>query len=335
MCLPTVGFMIIIEHIQWGKGYMAQQKTALVTGGAGFIASHLVDRLLALEYRVVVVDNLSTGHLKNLNQTATFHHVDITDPALADVFQREQPDLVFHLAAQTSVSASTKDPIKDSEINVLGTLRLLEASRRSGIEKFIYSSTGGALYGNPEFTPCTEDHPIAPVSPYGMSKYQGELQLELFRRIHLLRFTILRYGNVFGPRQDPHGEAGVIAIFSQAMLEGRQPQVFGDGEQTRDFVYVDDVVQANICAISQGDGAAFNIGTGQASSINSVYTLLQEITGYRWPPEHGPARTGDVVQIYLDNTKAAQGLGWAPQATLEEGLLRTAEYFKQVIKVSH
>ena len=311
---------------------MAQEKTALVTGGAGFIGSHLVDRLLALEYRVVVVDNLSTGHLKNLNQAATFHHVDITDPSVADVFQREQPDLVFHLAAQTSVSISTKDPIKDSEVNILGTLRLLEASRRCGIDKFIYSSTGGALYGDPEFNPCTEDHPITPVSPYGMSKYQGELQMELYRRVYLLRFTTLRYGNVFGPRQDPHGEAGVVAIFSQAMLEGKQPQVFGDGEQTRDFVYVDDVVEANICAIAQGDGAAFNIGTGQGTSINSVFRLLQEITGYRWPPEHGPARTGDVYQIYLDNTKAAQRLGWTPQATLEEGLLRTAEHFGQVVK---
>jgi len=314
--------------------YMAQEKTALVTGGAGFIGSNLVDRLLALEYRVVVVDNLSTGKLKNLNQAATFHHMDITDPAVADVFQREQPDLVFHMAAQTSVNVSTKDPIKDSEINVLGTLRILEASRHCGIDKFIYSSTGGALYGDPEVNPCSEDHPIAPVSPYGMSKHQGELQLELYRRIHLLRYTVLRYGNVFGPRQDPHGEAGVIAIFSQAMLEGRQPRLFGDGEQTRDFIYVDDVVEANICAISQGEGSAFNVGTGEGVSINSVFALLQEITGYRWPPEHSPARAGDVYQIYLDNTKAAQGLGWSPQATLEEGLLRTVEYFRQTAKTA-
>ena len=313
---------------------MALEKTALVTGGAGFIGSHLVDRLLALEYRVVVVDNLSTGKLKNLNQAAIFHHVDITDPSVANVFQREQPDLVFHLAAQTSVSVSTKDPIKDSEINVLGTLRLLEASRRCGIDKFIFSSSGGTLYGDPQFYPCTEDHPITPVSPYGMSKFQGELQLELYRRIYLLRYTTLRYGNVFGPRQDPHGEAGVVAIFTQAMLEGKQPQVFGDGEQTRDFVYVDDVVEANICAIAQGDGAAFNIGTGQGTSVNSVYRLLQEITGYRWPAEHGPARAGDVHQIYLDNTKAAQGLGWTPQATLEEGLLRTVEHFGRAIKTA-
>ena len=311
---------------------MPQEKTALVTGGAGFIGSHLVDRLLALDYRVVVVDNLSTGKLKNLNQAAIFHHVDITDPSVGDVFQREQPDLVFHLAAQTSVSVSTKEPITDSEVNVLGTLRLLEASRRCGIEKFIYSSTGGALYGDPEFTPCTEEHPITPVSPYGMSKYQGELQLELYRRMHLLRYTTLRYGNVFGPRQDPHGEAGVVAIFSQAMLEGRQPVVFGDGEQTRDFVYVDDVIEANLSAIAQGDGTAFNIGTGQGTSINHVYSVLQEITGYRWPPEHGPARAGDVYQIYLDNIKAIERLGWTPQATLEEGLLRTVEYFSNLLK---
>lgn len=313
---------------------MPPEKTALVTGGAGFIGSHLVDRLLALEYRVVVVDNLSTGKLKNLNQAATFHHVDITDQSVADVFQTEQPDLVFHMAAQTSVNISTRNPIKDSEINVLGTLRVLEASRRCGVEKFVYSSTGGALYGDSEINPCSEDHLIAPVSPYGMSKYQGEIQLELYRRIHLLRYTILRYGNVFGPRQDPHGEAGVVAIFSQAMLEGRQPQVFGDGEQTRDFVYVEDVVDANIAAITRGEGSAFNIGSGQPSSINNVFGLLQKITGYQWPPDHVPARSSDVYQIYLDNTKAAEGLGWTPQATLEEGLLRTTEYFRQTIKAT-
>ena len=311
---------------------MARDKTALVTGGAGFIGSHLVDRLIEEEFRVVVVDNLSTGKLKNLNPAAIFHHVDITDPLVADVFQREQPDLVFHLAAQVSVSSSAQDPINDCQINVVGTLRLLEAARRCGIEKFIFASSGGTLYGDPEVNPCSEDRPITPVSPYGMSKYQGELQLELYRRLYLLRYTTLRYGNVYGPRQDPHGEAGVVAIFSQAMLEGRQPQIFGDGEQSRDFVYVDDVVEANLNAIGRGDGMALNIGTGQGTSINSIFRLLQGIIGYRWPAEHGPARAGDVYQIHLENSKAAQELGWMPQASLEEGLLRTVEYFGQTAK---
>lgn len=311
---------------------MAQHMTALVTGGAGFIGSHLVDRLIEEEYRVVVVDNLSTGKLKNLNPAAIFHHVDITDPLVANVFQREQPDLVFHLAAQVSVSGSARDPVNDSQINVLGTLRLLEAARRCGVEKFIFASSGGTLYGDPDVNPCSEDHSITPVSPYGMSKYQGELQLELYHRLYQLRYTALRYGNVYGPRQDPHGEAGVVAIFSQTMLEGRQPQIFGDGEQSRDFIYVDDVVEANMKAIGRSDCMALNIATGQGTSINSIFRLLQGIIGYRWPAEHGPARAGDVYHIFLQNSKAAQELGWTPQASLEEGLLRTVEYFSQTAK---
>jgi len=311
---------------------MAGTRTALVTGGAGFIGSHLVDRLLALGYRVVVIDNLSTGKLKNLNPAATFHHADITQPAVADVFQREQPGLVFHLAAQTSVARSTRDPVRDGETNALGTLRVLEAARRHGLEKFIYSSTGGALYGEPETNPCTDDHPIAPLSPYGMSKFIGELYLQFYRRMYRLNYTSLRYGNVYGPRQDPQGEAGVVAIFTQAMLEGRQPEVFGDGDQERDFLSVDDAVEANICAIDRGDGLALNIGTGQKTSVNRIYELLGSIIGFRWEPLHRPARLGDVHQISLDNTRAARELGWTPKVTLEDGLSRTVEYFRQAVQ---
>tara|TARA_B100000315_G_scaffold242428_1_gene264583 strand:+ start:1082 stop:2026 length:945 start_codon:yes stop_codon:yes gene_type:complete len=308
---------------------MAEGKTALVTGGAGFIGSHLVDRLLALEYRVVIVDNLSTGKLKNLNRAATFHHTDITHPTVNDVFQREQPDLVFHLAAQTSVSLSTKDPISDGEINVNGTLRILEAARRHGIEKFIYSSTGGALYGDPEVDPCPDDHLVKPLAPYGMSKYLGEQYLEFYHRLYRLDYTCLRYGNVYGPRQDPHGEAGVVAIFSQAMLEGRQPEIFGDGNQERDFVNVEDVVEANIRAVDKGTGLSMNIGTGQKTSINRIFELLKSIIGYKWGPVHGPARLGDVYKISLESARAAEKLGWTAQVDLEEGLRRTVEYFRQ------
>jgi UDP-glucose 4-epimerase len=303
----------------------------LVTGGAGFIGSHLVDRLLELEYRVVVIDDLSGGKLKNLNPAASFHHVDITQPSAAEVFQREQPDLVFHLAAQTSVSYSIRDPVKNSEANVTGTLRMLEASRRYGVEKFIYSSTGGALYGDPQVHPCPDDHPVMPLSPYGMSKYLGELYLEFYRRLYRINYTSLRYGNVYGPRQDPHGEAGVVAIFSQAMLEGKQPEIFGDGDQERDFVCVDDVVEANILAIKRGDGLAMNIGTGQKTSINRVFDLLKGIIGYRWEPLHGPARLGDVYQISLHSGTAERELGWKAQVDLEDGLRRTVEYFRQAV----
>ena len=313
---------------------MAQTKTALVTGGAGFIGSHLVDRLLSLEYRVVVVDNLSTGKLKNLNPGATFHHADIIHPSVKDVLQREEPDLVFHLAAQISVANSTRDPVNDGEINVIGTLRLLEAARRCGIEKFIYSSTGGALYGHPETTPCGDDHPVAPLSPYGMSKYLSEKYLELYRQLHRLNYVTLRYGNVYGPRQDPHGEAGVVAIFTQAMLDGKQPQIFGDGSQERDFVSVDDVVEANICAIHRGEGTAYNIGTGQGTSVNRIFELLQSILGYRWDAEHGPSRLGEVYQISLDSSRAAEELGWTPQTDLEDGLRQTVEYFRQTVRTA-
>ncbi len=311
---------------------MAQNKTALVTGGAGFIGSHLVDRLLELGYRVVVIDNLKAGKRKNLNPGASFHHCDITQPAAEAVFHREQPDLVFHLAAQTDVGYSTRDPVKDTEVNVVGTLRMLEASRRHGVDKFIFSSTGGALYGDPSVDPCPDDHPIVPLSPYGMSKYVGELDMEFYRRLYRVNYTSLRYGNVYGPRQDPHGEAGVVAIFSLAMLEGRQPEIFGDGHQARDFVCVTDVVEANIQAIDRADNMAVNIGTGQKTTINGVFELLKNIIGYKWGPLHGAPRLGDVYQISLDSSRAKQELGWSPQVSLEDGLRRTVDYFREMVQ---
>ncbi|HEU0020727.1 MAG TPA: NAD-dependent epimerase/dehydratase family protein [Dehalococcoidia bacterium] len=313
---------------------MAEVKSALVTGGAGFIGSHLVDRLLKEGHKVSVVDNLSTGKLKNLNSGATFYHVDITHPSVQDIFQREQPDVVFHLAAQISVSESTKDPVNDGEINVIGTLRLLEAVRRSGIEKFIYSSTGGALYGDPVENPCNEQTPIKPLSPYGLSKFLAEQYIELYHRLYHLNYTVLRYGNVYGPRQDPHGEAGVVAIFSQAMLEGKQPRIFGEGDQERDFVYVGDVVDANILAMTRGDGNAFNIGTGRGTNVNRIFDALRDIIKYKWEADHRAARPGEVHQISLDCKKAYDELGWSPQVNLEEGLELTAEFFRKTVRAS-
>lgn len=311
---------------------MAELTTALVTGGAGFIGSHLVDRLLQEGYRVVVIDDLSTGKLKNLNPQATFYHVDVTQPTVQDVVHKEQPDLVFHLAAQISVSESTKNPVKDGNINVMGTLRLLEAARRSGVDKFIYSSTGGALYGDPESNPCPEDTLVTPLSPYGLSKYLAEKYVELYYRLYHLNYTTLRYGNVYGPRQDPHGEAGVIAIFSQAMLEGKQPRIFGSGEQERDFVYVGDVVEANLRAVHHGDEDVFNIGTGRSTSVNRIFQTLQSIIGYKWDAEHRPPRPGEVNSISLDCGRALAKLGWSPQVDLEAGLQNTVEFFRKPAK---
>jgi UDP-glucose 4-epimerase len=313
---------------------MATPRTVLVTGGAGFIGSHLVDRLLSEGHNVTVMDDLSTGKLRNLNPGATFHHIDINHPSMQEVFRRVQPDLVFHLAAQMSVTESTKDPVRDGQINIIGTMRILEAARRHGIEKLIYSSTGGALYGDPEVTPCDEDTPIAPLSPYGLAKYTAEKYVELYHRQHNLNYTTLRYGNVYGPRQDPHGEAGVTAIFARAMLEGRQPHIFGEGDQERDYVYVGDVVEANMCAIDRGDCQAFNIGTGVGTSVNQVFKLLQGLTGYRWEAEHRAARPGEVQKISLECSKALRRLRWSPQVTLEEGLHRTVEYFQGAVRTT-
>ena len=307
-------------------------RTALVTGGAGFIGSHLVDRLLAEGCRVVVIDNLSSGKLRNVNPGAKFHHADIATGPVSEIVQREQPDLAFHLAAQSSVSQSSRDPINDANVNVVGALRLLEALRLHGVDKVIYSSTGGAIYGDPESTPCREDHPAAPISPYGMSKYLGELYLDLYRRVHYIDYTILRYGNVYGPRQDPGGEAGVVSIFARNMLEGKQPTIFGDGGQGRDFVYVDDVVNANLLAVERGDGAAFNIGSGAMTQINRLFEALKEITGYRWGPQYGPSRPGDVYAISLDSSKAAAELGWTPTTSLDDGLRQTVEYLRDAVR---
>ena len=313
---------------------MAYQRSALVTGGAGFIGSHLVDRLLEENYRVIIIDDLSSGRLKNLNHQAAFHHISINQPSLADVVSRERPDLVFHLAAQSSVSRSVKDPVMDNETNVLGTLRLLEASRRAGVEKFIYSSTGGALYGDPEVVPCPDDAPVVPISPYGMSKYMAEQYVDFYSRQYRQNFTTLRYGNVYGPRQDPHGEAGVVAIFVSAMLSGRRPRIFGDGNQTRDFISVDDVVEANMAAIFRGHRRAMNIATGELTSVNQLYELLKDITGFRWDAEHGPARAGDVYRISLDCSRAADELDWAPRTALVEGLTRTVDFMRSSLEVA-
>ena len=307
---------------------MAETEKALVTGGAGFIGSHLVARLLDEGHPVAVIDDLSAGKLRNLDQRATFYHADITSPAVQDIINREQPDILFHLAGQTSVRHSSRDPVQDAQTNVIGALRLLEAVRRSGVDKVIYSSTGGALYGDPETVPCTEDTPILPLSPYGMSKYLAEQYVELYGRRYRLHYTILRYGNVYGPRQDPYGESGVVAIFTEAMLKGESPTIYGDGEQERDFVYVSDVVEANLKAMTRGDDEVFNIGTGQGASVNQIFKTLREITGCNLDAQHAAVRTGEVRRISLDCARANRRLGWSPQVGLREGLEQTAAFFQ-------
>ncbi|MCE2404225.1 MAG: NAD-dependent epimerase/dehydratase family protein [Dehalococcoidia bacterium] len=308
-----------------------RQRTVVVTGGAGFIGSHLVDRYVELGHRVVVVDDLTTGHLRNLNKAAKFYHTSVTQPAVEEIFQREQPQVVNHHAAQISVADSVRDPLKDAAINIQGTLRLIELSRSYGVERFIFSSSGGTIYGEPEYTPCDESQPVNPLSPYALSKFAAEEYLELYRKTYRLNYVTLRYGNVYGPRQDPHGEAGVVAIFIKAMLEGRQPRVFGSGDQERDFVAVSDVVEANMLAMEKGSGA-YNVGTGVGTSINRIFEILKGITKYKWNQVTAPARRNEVFKISLDSSRLRRELGWEPALSLEDGLADTVDYFRSTIR---
>jgi UDP-glucose 4-epimerase len=300
----------------------------LVTGGAGFIGSHVVDAYVELGHDVVVVDDLSSGRKENLNPKARFYCVDIRDEKLEEVFSAEKPAVVNHHAAKASLRESLLKPVLFADVNVLGSLRLLELGRKYGAKKFINISTGGAVYGEPQYLPADEKHPVGPLDPYGASKAAFELYLALYQKNYGLAFTVLRYANVYGPRQDPYGEAGVVAIFSAKMLRGEPPTVNGSGEQERDFVYVGDVAQASILALRAGDGGVYNIGTGVGTSINGIFSSLRSATNYSGLEVHGPAKAGEVFRIYLDADKANRELGWSPSVPLDEGLRRTVEYFR-------
>ena len=308
---------------------MAESTRVMVTGGAGFIGSHLVNGLLEEGHAVSVLDDLSSGQLRNLDHRATFYHCPLNDPRLRQIIQREGPEIIFHLAAQSSVRQSTLDPVADADSNVLGTIRLISDAASEGVEKIVFSSTGGAIYGNPETIPCDEDTPPKPLTPYAMSKYVSELYLDLFMQTYGLDYTILRYANVYGPGQDPNGEAGVIAIFAGLMLRGRTPSIYGDGLQERDFVYVSDVVEANLAAMYRGHGRIYNIGSGEPITINRIHALLQECTGFDRDPEYRPRRAGEVLRIALDSSRAARELRWEPRVSLEDGLRLSVDYVRR------
>lgn len=304
----------------------------LVTGGAGFIGSHVVDAHIERGDEVAVVDDLSTGKREHINTKARFYNVDIRDHCLDEVFAVERPDLVSHQAARANVRESMEKPVLYAEVNILGSLNLLECCRKYGVQKFVYASTGGAVYGEPQYLPANEAHPINPVDPYGASKHHVEHYLYLYHVNHDLTYTILRYPNVYGPRQDPYGEAGVVAIFTRQMLQGERAVINGSGEQERDFVYVDDIVEANLLAMEKGDGGVYNLGWGFGVSVNKIFARLKEITGYLRDAVHGPPKPGEVFKIYLDASKAQGDLGWKPSIGLDEGLRRTVEYFKKSIE---
>lgn len=295
----------------------------LVTGGAGFIGSHVAERLLTEGHEVAVLDDLSTGHRENVPAEARFFECDIRDARLVDVFTEFRPGVVCHHAAQMSVRISIREPHRDADINVQGSINLLETAIASGTRKIIYASTGGALYGEPTYLPCDEKHPVVPLCHYGISKHTVEHYLELYRHLHGLDYTVLRYPNVYGPRQDPEGEAGVVAIFIGRMLGGVPVTIFGDGEQQRDFVYVGDVAEANSLALNEGAGAIVNLGSNRGTSVNEIFAALATQTGYELSPDFEPARPGEVHRIYLTGVRAHEVLGWRATVALEEGLRRT------------
>jgi UDP-glucose 4-epimerase len=301
----------------------------LVTGGAGFIGSHVVDLFLAKGYEVVVLDDLSTGKLSNLNPGAKFYQMDIRSPEVREVFAAERPDYVSHHAAQAEVRRSVAQPSFDADVNILGSINLLECAREFEIKRFVYISSGGAVYGEPERLPCTEEHPANPICPYGASKHTVEHYLYMYHANYGLKYTVLRYANVFGPRQNPDGEAGVVAIFAGKMLAGEPALINGDGEQTRDFIYVGDCAHANYLVVTvDHQPGVYNLGWGRPTSVKEIFFALAKITGYSRPVQHGPAKVGETRHIYLDAAKAARELGWTPTLTLEEGLKKTVSYMR-------
>jgi UDP-glucose 4-epimerase len=303
----------------------------LVTGGAGFIGSHVSGALLAAGHRVAILDNVSTGKRSNVPQGAEFVELDVTDAGLlGGAFARIGPEVVFHLAAQIDVRKSMTDPLFDASTNVLGTVNVLRACTDAHVRRIVYSSTGGALYGEPSFLPADEGAEITPLSPYGVAKYCAEQYIGYEHRMHGLEAVVLRYANVYGPRQDPLGEAGVVAIFTRQILEGETPVIYGDGEQTRDFVFAGDVAQANMLALG-GPQGTYNIGSGVETSVNDLIRAFARVTGRRIEPEYRPGRAGEVRRIALDARKARKELGWRPAVSLEDGLAQTVEWVRQTL----
>jgi UDP-glucose 4-epimerase len=299
----------------------------LVTGGAGFIGSRVAKHLLARGHEVAIVDDLSSGKRANIPDGALFCETDIRS-GCAEVFENFRPEILSHQAAQMDVRRSVREPLFDAEVNVVGTVRLLERCTEHGVEKVVFASTGGAIYGEQGAFPATEDHPLYPVSPYGVSKLAGERYLHYYKVQHELPCVALRYANVYGPHQDPHGEAGVVAIFSGNLAKKHVSRINGTGTQTRDYVYIEDVARANVLAVENDvPPGPYNIGTGQETSINHLYGLLREISGRDLPPEYGPAMPGEQLRSSVDSTLAARAMDWYPEVDLDRGLTETLRFF--------
>jgi UDP-glucose 4-epimerase len=312
--------------------------TVLVTGGAGFIGSNLADRLLAEDHRVISVDDLTTGRIANLSEARgygkayTFFNMDVRSEGLLPLFERHRPEIVYHLAAQAGVRPSLEDPTHDASVNLMGSLNVFDCSVKVGVRKVVYAASGGTLYGEAKRLPVKETAAgsASPTSPYGISKKVVMDYLTFYQRYRGLDFTACALANVYGPRQDPHGEAGVVAVFTSQMLTGEVPTIFGDGNQTRDFVFVDDVVHAFAQAMDRGSGKLVNVGTGLETSVNGLYKLLAKIVGFDEEPLRGPLPPGELRRSALDIGRAASALAWKPWTHLEDGLAETVAYLKGI-----
>jgi UDP-glucose 4-epimerase len=301
----------------------------LVTGGAGFIGSHVVDAYVAEGHKVIVVDDLSSGQRENVNPKAEFYRLDIRATGIIRILRRHSIDVVNHLAAQMDVRFSVADPLFDASVNVLGGLNVFESARQVGVKKFIFSSTGGAIYGEQDYFPADEEHALRPLSPYGITKLVTEKYLYYYKKVYGIDYVVLRYANVYGPRQNPHGEAGVVAIFAKKMLNGESPIINGDGKQTRDYTYVGDVAKANLLATNYSGSNVFNIGTGIETDVNELFYELRALLNPSCAEIHGPAKIGEQLRSVIDHAKIRRVCGWAPSVGVSEGLKNTAEYFKK------
>ena len=304
----------------------------IVTGGAGFIGSNAADRFIQEGHEVTIIDNLSTGVESNVNKKAKFYKVDIRSAVIGKIFEKVKPEVLCHHAAQIDVRKSTDDPIFDADVNILGSLNLLNACVKHKVKKVIFASTGGAIYGEQDYFPANEKHPAKPLCPYGVTKLTIEKYLHFYRETYGIEYICLRYANVYGPRQNPFGEAGVVAIFAERLLSGKKAVIYGDGKRTRDFVFVDDAVQANLLALDYPKSDIFNIGTGIETDINSIFRILRETTGSKQKEIHAPPKAGEQERSVLDYSKAERLLKWNPRCELSGGMARTVEFFQEMKK---
>jgi UDP-glucose 4-epimerase len=304
----------------------------LVTGGAGFIGSQISDAYIEKGHDVVIVDNLSTGKKQNINPKANFINIDITDNSILNIFEEENFDVVNHHAAQIDVRKSVADPVNDANVNIIGTINLLESSVKTSVQKFIFASTGGAVYGEQDYFPADENHPLNPVSPYGITKLSVEKYLHFYKTEYDFNYSVLRYANVYGPRQNPFGEAGVVAIFTNKLIKREQPVINGDGKQTRDYIFVGDVVKANLLILEHKTSGYYNLGTGIETNVSELFTKLNTLTGNKAKEKHGPPAKGEQLRSVITSEKFYKDFKWKPSMLLDEGLRITLDYYKTIVK---